>query len=73
MIEIRLEIEPKNKTPLEVENLLVEALENLVKNQDIEHYVLSLPSTGHTVATLLYEGVFKEAFEAIHAGGKEVK
>jgi len=64
MIEIRLEIEPKNRTPLEVENLLVKALDDLVKNQDIEHYIISTPS---------FEGDFEATWEAIHAGGKEVK
>jgi hypothetical protein len=63
MIEIRLEIEPKNKTPLEVENLLVKALDDLVKNQDIEHYSISTPS---------FEGDFEATWETIHTGGKEV-
>jgi len=64
MIEIRLEIEPKNKTPLECINLVVLALETLVENQDIAHYVVSQPSI---------EGDLETTFTAIHAGGKEVK
>jgi hypothetical protein len=65
MMEIRVEIDPKNKTPLECINLLVNALENLVKNQDIDHYVLAMPSS---------EGIITDTFEAIHAGGsKDVK
>jgi hypothetical protein len=62
MIEIRLEIECKNRSPLECINLLVERLENLVKNQDIAHYVVSMPSL---------EGDLIQP-EAIHAGGKDV-
>lgn len=60
MIEIRLEIKPQNKTPLECVNLIVETLESLVENQDIETYAVSLPSLDRT-------------FETIHAGGKDVK
>lgn len=63
MIEIRLEIEPKNRTPLECINEIVTALESLVKNQDIQHYVVSMPSLEGDLIRL----------EAIHAGGKDAK
>lgn len=64
MIEIRLEIEPKNRTPLECINEIVTALESLVKNQDIDHFAISTPS---------FEGDFEATWETIHAGGKDVK